>query len=98
MKRLIALIMTAAIAAGLFGCNEKNIVFKGRIKQIREGCILVSTSDNVGFGEAIVYIANDVEVPENFIVGGEFMITILPQMEAGEPAQVTAVKLESAND
>ena len=54
MKRPIALIMTAAIAAGLFGCNEKNIVFKGRIEQIREGCILVSPSDNVGFGAAIV--------------------------------------------
>ena len=97
MKRklvvLAALIVLAAVLCGC-GAGGGSVRFTGVVEEIHDNAILVSTTDDVGFTQAVVDIS-DVKTP-SLIIGGALQITIDPLIAETFPVQVTAVKVKAA--
>ncbi len=74
-----------------------NIEFTAEINKLYDSSMLVFTTDDVGFAEAVVNIA-DIEPQFNLVVGQTVKITILPEILESDPVQVTAVSIELVED
>lgn len=98
MTKTACALLCLLIAAALCGCVQRDIEFTGTIECISEGCIRVSGCSGASFDEAVVHISNQIELPENFIVGKKLKITALESIDETAPVQLTAVKLEDADD
>jgi len=96
MKKIISSLLAGIWIFLVCGCTAKteNITFTGKIEEIYESSLLVTTADDVGFDRAAVDISSVKEIAFNLIVGQKLKITILPEIRESYPVQATAVRLE----
>ena len=95
-RKLMVLMVLVMLTALLCGCGAGggSVRFTGVVEEIHDNAILVSTTDDVGFTQAMVDIS-DVETP-SLVIGGALQITIDPLIAETFPVQVTALKVKTA--
>ena len=97
MKRIFAMVLTVAALLSIAGCKPKaneNIAFTAVVTSIEEDGILMETTDDVGFTEVLVHLAENYTPSFAVGVGQTVKATILPMVTRSLPPQATAVKIE----
>lgn len=95
MKRSLVLFFAILALMLVFsGCKkEANISFSAIVTDVSDDAIAVTTTDDVGFKEASVSLA-DTKYDFKPEVGQTLNITILPAIKETSPVQVVAVSIE----
>jgi len=98
MKRIFAFLLFFILV--LSGCSGKsdNIVFSAVIESVYENSMAVTTNDDVGFDKATVGYDKNMKIDFVLEAGRKVIITILPQIRESYPVQVTAVRIEPAEE
>ena len=92
MYKLILIL--SVILSVCVGCAKEDLmVFEGKVEEIYEGSLIITTNDDIGFDKASVAIS-DAMIEGEIEVGSSLKITIYPEVAESYPVQVTAVQVE----